>query len=77
MSCRDGCGAVSTRQAHCGACHRTFSRVSNFDRHRVGGECVEPESVGLVLTNGLFRQLPPAVALRNWQSGTSGGGSDA
>jgi hypothetical protein len=32
--------------AHCAACHRTFSTVGNFDRHRPG-ECLDPATVGL------------------------------
>jgi len=28
--------------AHCSACHRTFSSVTGFDRHRVAGRCVDP-----------------------------------
>lgn len=40
------------KMAHCAAgCCKTFSTVSNFDRHRIGVKvplvCVEPESVGL------------------------------
>lgn len=36
-------------RAHCSACHRTFSSVALFDRHRssVGehGECLNPEEI--------------------------------
>lgn len=50
---RHGCGRCGSRwaglsAAHCGSCHSTFSSVTGFDRHRKGGECVEPVSVGLV-----------------------------
>ena len=34
---------------YCLGCHETFSTVANFDRHRRGGECSHPRSVGLVL----------------------------
>lgn len=40
--------------AHCSACHRTFTTVSAFDKHRDGSHsrgtrhCVDPETVGLV-----------------------------
>lgn len=34
--------------AHCGGCHLTFSRVSSFDKHRVGGKCKSPAVAGLV-----------------------------
>lgn len=28
--------------AHCSVCHRTFGTVTSFDRHRRGGECLDP-----------------------------------
>lgn len=40
--------------SHCTACHRTFTGITAFDKHRDGSHsastrhCVEPESVGLV-----------------------------
>jgi hypothetical protein len=35
--------------AHCAAdCHRTFTTVRNFDRHRRDGRCLHPADVGLV-----------------------------
>lgn len=45
------------RTAHCGGCHRTFTGMDAFTRHRVtpeGGEqgehvCVDPSTVGLAL----------------------------
>jgi hypothetical protein len=42
MSAR--CGGCDTRWTganvcHCAACHRTFTGVSGFDRHRVRGVC--------------------------------------
>lgn len=49
------CGArwSGTNACHCGACHRfTFTNVSAFDRHRKGGVCNEPTSVGLVQATG-------------------------
>lgn len=39
---------TGTRSAHCAACHETFTSASGFDRHRVGGACVDPAGVGLV-----------------------------
>ena len=50
-SCR--CGAVwhqaGSETAHCGGCHRTFSSVSAFDRHRVSKDgvrvCLDPGAV--------------------------------
>lgn len=50
--CCTRCGARANGRAyaHCGArgCHRTFSSVSGFDRHRRDGQCVDPATVGLV-----------------------------
>jgi hypothetical protein len=32
--------------AHCGACHRTFSGIRLFDRHRtVAGGCLDPATL--------------------------------
>lgn len=48
-----GCPATWTAlgAAHCAAigCHRTFSSVSSFDKHRAGHECRPPQDVGLEL----------------------------
>lgn len=33
--------------AHCSVCHTTFGSVNSFDRHRVGGTCAPPTSIGL------------------------------
>jgi hypothetical protein len=46
-----GCGAWwfnGTRAGHCGGCHITTSSTAAHDRHRRGGKCVDPASVGLV-----------------------------
>ena len=44
-----GCDAKWTamKAAHCAAseCHRTFSTPVLFDRHRVNGRCVDPETI--------------------------------
>lgn len=53
MGCRCGATWGGGSQAHCAACHRTFSTVGNFDRHRLtrnDGEriCVDPGKRGLV-----------------------------
>lgn len=42
------------RTCHCGGCHKTFSAVSSFDRHRVGGKCRTPADAGLVRNGRLF-----------------------
>jgi hypothetical protein len=36
------------RACHCAGCHRTFSGLTAFDRHR-GRRCVDPFEAGLVL----------------------------
>ncbi len=45
------------KTCHCAACHRTFTAITAFDKHRRGTyepdtrHCVDPQTVGLVLTN--------------------------
>lgn len=45
---------TGTRSGHCTACHRTFTSIAAFDKHRSGSHakstrhCVDPETVGLV-----------------------------
>lgn len=46
-ACRCGTRWSGTRTAHCSACHRTFTGVGPFDRHRRGGHCLDPADVGL------------------------------
>jgi hypothetical protein len=47
----NGCDQVWTAlgACHCGACHRTFSGIKLFDRHRTHhgerGSCVDPTTV--------------------------------
>lgn len=64
------CGSCSAEwtglsRAHCGACHRTFSGASYFDRHRtIAGEhggCLDPAGIRdaagepvMVLRDGLW-----------------------
>lgn len=36
MTCTSTCRKPNGRQAHCGACHETFSTVAVFDHHRTG-----------------------------------------
>lgn len=31
---------------HCATCHQTFGGIRSFDRHRTGGVCHEPTSLG-------------------------------
>jgi hypothetical protein len=45
------------RACHCSACHRTFTGLEAFDKHRSGSHaagtrhCVDPAGVGLVPAN--------------------------
>jgi hypothetical protein len=60
---RFGCRHCDARwggwgQAHCTACHGTFSTVGNFDRHRKDGECLDPLAVGLQQDAGGLWRLP-------------------
>lgn len=57
-----GCPARwgGTKTAHCSGCHETFTTVSAFDKHRGGSHpdnryCINPGSVGLVLTGRGYR----------------------
>lgn len=47
MTCQPACRRPTGRQAHCGACHRTFGGVTGFDEHRRGGQCSDPATIGL------------------------------
>lgn len=57
--CDRTCRAPGASHAHCGACHRTFGSVSDFDRHRVDGghgegRCTHPAGLGLTEHLGLW-----------------------
>lgn len=67
MSCTPHCKVPSPSQAHCSArdCHRTFSGVGTFDRHRRDGACVDPASIGFVERDRVWRHpVSPADAER-------------
>lgn len=55
---------LTGEKAQCPACGEVFSRVSNFDKHRKGSHgidrhCVDPATVGLVLSEkGLWKGKP-------------------
>lgn len=78
-----GCGRCDNRwgglnTAHCGAenCHRTFTGIVAFDKHRAGSHaagtrhCVDPQTVGLVDAG---RAYPcwglPSDGERWWETG--------
>lgn len=50
--CCTRCGARANGRAyaHCAKCHETFSGVTGFDRHRRGGECLDPATIGMIRT---------------------------
>ena len=49
MTTCNGCNAEwgGSLTCHCSAegCHRTFTGIQAFDRHRVRGKCVDPETI--------------------------------
>jgi hypothetical protein len=51
-SCRCGSRWAGKLTSHCGSCHRTFSGVGAFDRHRRGGVCLDPTGAGMALLSG-------------------------
>lgn len=59
MSCLPTCRRPAGRQAHCGACHRTFGSVTAFDEHRRGGTCLDPADAGMVDRDGVWRRPMP------------------
>ncbi len=62
--CVAGCPEPHGNQCHCSVCHRMFSTVGNFDRHRRHGWCLDPESVGLRPdARGVYR-MPPDPTYR-------------
>jgi hypothetical protein len=57
MPCIKSCIKPTPSQAHCSVCHETFGSVSGFDRHRRGGQCLDPtEITGIHRTDtGIWR----------------------
>lgn len=53
--CRPGCVRPTPAQAHCPACHSTFGGVTNFDRHRDAGHCLDPAVLGMECRDGVWR----------------------
>lgn len=53
MTCTTACRKPNGNQAHCGACHETFSGITAFDHHRIGPvderTCVTPTDCGMHL----------------------------
>lgn len=59
MACTLDCRAPSISQAHCSACHQTFSGVSYFDMHRTGDvdqrRCLGPQEIVIKNQDGAHR----------------------
>jgi hypothetical protein len=64
-SCRCGAKWYGVSRCHCSACHRTFSGVALFDRHRSSagehGTCLDPAT--LIVQRGA-RTGQPEMYLR-------------
>jgi hypothetical protein len=65
-------------RAHCGVggCHRTFTGVTAFDRHRSSGGCANPVDLGMVLRDGGIWGAPamtPEQAAEIWKKGDGRG----
>ena len=54
--CGATCHRPTGKAAHCTVCHFTFGAVTNFDRHRVNGRCLDPTTLGLTLHGALWRR---------------------
>lgn len=53
------------KRCQCTGCGRVFSGLTAFDAHQRGNdpvECRHPESIGLVLRDGVWRYPPPVNA---------------
>lgn len=48
---------TGAERSHASCCHRTFSSLSAFDRHRKGGRCNDPAAMGLVARVKPFGEL--------------------
>lgn len=53
---------LTGNQCFCRVCGRLFSTVRNFERHRRGGVCLHPESVGLLQVEGLWKRAGIATS---------------
>ena len=52
LSCATlGCAPLrpASRICHCTSCHRTFTAVTSFEKHRRDSACIDPVTVGLEL----------------------------
>jgi len=67
MRCKPTCVRPNPTNAHCATCHQTFGAVSSFDRHRRGGQCIDPETLGMWRDpRGMWRMPGPDPVARGW-----------
>lgn len=52
FACRCGARWSGNSTCHCGSCHISLSGVTNFDRHRRNGQCLDPAELGMSLLSG-------------------------
>jgi hypothetical protein len=50
--CDNEWGGMNT--SHCAGCHTTYSGLTAFDKHRVGGRCATPAEAGLVQSSRAY-----------------------
>lgn len=48
---------TGAERSHCGGCHLIYSSLTSFERHRKGGRCNDPASVGLVARQKPYGEL--------------------
>lgn len=64
-SCCPHLSFYGLRISHCSACHRTFSGPSSFDAHQTGRGCRDPETLGMVERDHVWK-WPPREAMAGW-----------
>lgn len=52
--CTGTCHRANSTQCHCTVCHNLIATVTDFDRHRQDGYCLDLTSLGLVERDGLW-----------------------
>jgi len=48
---------TGAERSHCGGCHRTFTSLTSFEKHRKGLRCNDPTTVGLVARQKPYGEL--------------------
>jgi hypothetical protein len=81
-SCICGARWTGTSKCHCSGCHRLFSGVILFDRHRVNAQCVDPTTIMATPKDGpprpvyTFRQGTWCSAIEFTNAGQLFGGTE-